>query len=75
MSIIGERMVELAIQVWRGDMRGIPKRNRKFESNRQLRISDAIGQVELLKQLRDKGLITQHDYWLLSGSYRIIHEK
>jgi len=51
------------------------KRNTKFGNGRQLRISDVIGQVELLKQLGDEGLITQHDYWLLSGSYRIVHEK
>ena len=63
------------MQAWRGDMKEILKRNIKSGNSRQLRISDAIGQVELLKQLRDKGLITQHDYWLLSGSYRIIHEK
>ena len=75
MSIIGERMVELAMQAWRGDMKEMLKRNIKFGNGGQLRISDAIGRVELLKQLRDESLITQHDYWLLSGSYRIIHEK
>ena len=47
----------------------------RFKHGSQLRISDAIKQVNLLEQLRDEGVITQHGYWLLSGSYRIVHEK
>ena len=50
-------------------------RSTKFGGGRQLHISDAIDKVKLLEQLRDEGIITQHDYWLLSGNYRIIHEK
>ena len=56
-------------------MKEISKRNIRFEDSRQLRILDAIAQMELLERLRDEGVITQHDYWLLIGSYRIIHEK
>lgn len=42
--------------------------------SRQEKIEDAFERVEALEILRDAGIITQRDYWLLTGNYRVLED-
>jgi len=41
-------------------------------NKRQENLFDSIKRIEAIKRLRDRGIITQRDYWLLTGNYRIV---
>lgn len=40
--------------------------------SRQEKILDTLERVEALEFLKDAGIISQRDYWLLTGNYRIV---
>ncbi|MCW3128599.1 MAG: hypothetical protein N2V75_00610 [Methanophagales archaeon] len=39
--------------------------------SRQEKILDTLERVEALEFLKDAGIISQRDYWLLTGNYQI----
>jgi len=40
-------------------------------NKRQENLFDSIKRIQAIKRLRDRGIITQQDYWLLTGNYRL----
>ena len=41
-------------------------------NKRQENLFDNIKRIEAIKTLKDRGIITQRDYWLLTGNYQIV---
>ena len=39
---------------------------------RQEKLSDSLERIEALEILKDAGIITQRDYWILTGNYRVM---
>jgi len=40
--------------------------------SRQEKLLDTLERVEAIDFLRDAGIISQRDYWLLTGNYRVL---
>jgi len=41
-------------------------------NKRQENLFDSIKRIQAMKKLWDRGIITQRDYWLLTGNYQIV---
>ena len=66
MFIIFTRMLAI------GDVVTEMDRLERIWKRRQEKLSESLERIEALEFLRDTGIITQHDYWVLTGNYRIV---
>jgi len=66
MSIIFMRMLVIGDMVTEMDRLG------RIWKRRQEKLSDSLERIEALEILKDAGIITQRDYWILTGNYRIV---
>lgn len=44
------------------------------EKSRQLELEESINRVDALKFLLDANIISLHDYWILTGRYKVIRD-
>jgi len=55
-----------------GDMVTEMDRLGRIWKRRQEKLSDSLERIEALEILKDAGIITQRDYWILTGNYRVL---
>ena len=66
MFIIFTRMLAI------GDVVTEMDRLERIWKRRQEKLSESLERIEALEFLRDTGIITLRDYWLLTGNYKVI---